>query len=256
MCDCRRCCYRLSPLFIKRRFDDNSGWLEIYLGIKIKDIPFIYRPREKAIYHGVHSLNEYELLAILIGSGIKGNSAIDIAIELLKEYFSLKNLSSIDYQELIKFKGLSRATSLKLVVAFELAKRILKEENCPKYHSSLDIAKHYQYLNSEKHETLILLILNKRNIITKEKILAVGTQDAVLISPHKIIKEVLLAEEKRFIIIHNHLDDALPSEDDLLFTTSIKNEARKFQLKMVDHIIISPLSYYSFLENNKFNNHQ
>ena len=222
------------------------------MGIKIKDIPVLYRPREKAIYHGINTLNDYELLAILIGSGIKDCSAIEIAINLLKTYFSLNNLATIDYQELIKFRGLSKATALRLVVAFDLAKRLLQKEKCFKYFCAEELAKHYQYLNNEQSEILLLLILNQNNEIIKEKVLARGTKDAVLINQQQIIKEILLAEAKRFIIIHNHLVKAYPSEDDIVVTSALKNIAKKFNMTMIDHLIISPHSYYSFKENKTF----
>lgn len=210
--------------------------------MKISDIPINLRPREKATLYGIETLSDQELLALIIGSGVRGNSAIDIADELLKTYGgSMVQLAKSSYRELEQFQGLKTSNALKLLATFEFHNRL----NSPAYkritkiEGPNDVYSRYQYLENFDQEVLVLIMLDLRMKIIKEKVLYKGTYDSFSIDVRQVIQEVILAKAKYFIIAHNHPDgETKPSSDDILTTKAIEKTAKNLGIKLIDHIII------------------
>lgn len=225
--------------------------------MKIADIPLNLRPREKAIRYGIEELSDQELLALIIGSGVKGNSALDIAGELLSSYFnSMYSLSNTNLSSLEEYTGLKKSNALRLLATFEFHHRL----NSPKYQkqeqikSADEVYLRYQYLENYEQEVLILIMLDSKNRIKQEKLLYKGTFDSFSIDVRHIIQEIILAKAKSFILIHNHPDeDKEPSGNDILATKTIENAAKNLGIKLVDHIIIFRGGFYSF---NNLNNEE
>lgn len=217
--------------------------------MKINDIPIDLRPREKAFRFGIDSLSDQELLALIIGSGVKGKSAMDIAEDLLSTYFnSMYSLSNSNLSSLEAHVGLKRAVALRLLAVFEFHHRL----NSPMYQkqetikSPEEIYLRYQYLESYDQEVLILIMLDSHNRIKQEKLLYKGTFDSFSIDVRDVIKEIILAKAKSFILIHNHPDEEpKPSEEDLVATKVIEKSASNLGIKLVDHVIIYRGGYYS-----------
>ena len=131
--------------------------------MKISDIPFNLRPREKALHYGIEELSDQELLALIIGSGGRGNSAIDIANELLKSHAnSMESLSNTNYQSLLSFLGLKKSIALRLLATFEFHKRLnsSKYKNPLKIESVHDVYFRYQNMEDLDHEELVILMLD------------------------------------------------------------------------------------------------
>jgi len=220
----------------------------------IKDIPIELRPREKAIHFGIGELSDAELLALLIGSGYKGKTAIDVAHELLSSYFnSMYSLSNTSLQSLMTHTGLKEAVALRLLAAFELHHRL----NTPKYQkqdsikSSDEVYLRYQYLENYDQEVLILIMLDSKNRIKQEKLLYKGTFDSFEIDIRQILQEIILAKAKSFILIHNHPDEeSYASDNDILSTSAIEKSAKNLGIKLIDHIIIFRGGYFSFKRNS------
>lgn len=217
--------------------------------MKISDIPEEYRPREKAIRFGIEKLSDQELLAIIIGSGGKGNSAIDISSELLKTYGnSLELLSKTDYRSLSEFTGLKQSIALRILASFELHNRLNSPNNkiIKRIESPQDVYLRYKYLENYDQEVLVLLMLDLKLRILKEKVIYQGTFESFQIEVKKIIEELILAKAKYFILIHNHPDeDNGASEEDILATKLLRKTAKSLGIKLVDHIIISKIGYSS-----------
>ena len=135
--------------------------------MKIADLPKEAKPREKAFCYGIEELDDQELLALLIGSGVKGHSAIDIAKSLLETFITLPHLSQASLNALTNQRGLNKITALKLVAAFELHKRL----NTPKYFANesirepRQIASRFRYLETLDYESVILVMLNRKKEI-------------------------------------------------------------------------------------------
>lgn len=219
---------------------------------KIKDLPIEERPREKGLRYGIDKLSNQELLAIIIGSGTKGYSALDAAHHLLNDHRGLHLLSLTPFSQLIKEKGINKATACKLLAAFELAKRFETVSQTDLWVFKEPEAVYMKYrlrMSSMDKEQLWVILLNKKNVFIKEILLFQGQNNTMGISPMEIIKEALKNEAKKFILLHNHPQGkALPSEEDIKTTRYIKNLALQFGLLLLDHIIIAQMEYYSFLE--------
>ena len=219
--------------------------------MKIRELPREIRPREKALHYGIESLSDEELLALLIASGVKGCSAMDISRDLLTTYLTLSSLANANLSSLEEHFGLSKITALKLMATFEFHNRL----NSPLYQhryligSSQDLYERYRYLENFTQEVLAIVMINKKKEIIKEKILYRGTNNDLSISPKEICLEIISSRCSQFVLIHNHPDGSTnPSEEDIYATEVIKKTADSLQIRLFDHLIIYPGGYYSFNE--------
>ena len=210
--------------------------------MRISDIPENLRPREKALRYGIEELSDQELLAIIIGSGVHGHSAIDIASELLQTYAnSLEALSNSNYQSLLGHKGLKESIALRLLATFEFHKRLISNryQKIDKIESNEQVYFRYKYLENFEQEILIILMLDLKGRIIKEKTLYKGTFDGFSINVKQIVQELILAKAKSFYLIHNHPDEeSSPSDDDIISTKVIEKAAKNLNVKLINHIVI------------------
>ena len=218
----------------------------------IKELPKLERPREKALLYGLEKLSNVELIAILIGSGTKDRSALDISYELLDTYKGIFNLSNAPFLDLTKTKGISKITAIKLGAVFEIYKRISQSEY---QETNITISQNYIYtkyskiIQGDTQEILGVIILNGNKKVIREKLLYKGTKVELSASYLEIFKEVLIADGKYFYIFHNHPEgNPYPSDKDIIFTSGLIKEAIKLKIKMIDHIIIGKNSYFSFID--------
>ncbi len=220
--------------------------------MRIKDLPKQSRPREKAIIYGIETLSDEELLAIIIGSGVKNKSAIEIADSLLKTYANLFCLSKAKLVSLKNEFGLSKISALKLEATFEFHRRLLtsKYQDLSKITSLENIYERYKNLEEHEQELLIVLMLDRYSQILKEKVLYIGTENDVSFNIKEIIIELLQTNTKKFVLVHNHPNgEKTPSEEDILSTSLIAEKTRSLNIKLIDHVIIYKGGYYSFKEN-------
>ena len=210
--------------------------------MKISDIPINLRPREKALQYGIEELSDQELLAIIIGSGVRGHSAIDIAGELLQTYaHSLEVLSNTNYQSLLGHLGLKKSIALRLLATFEFHKRLISNryQKVEKIETNEQVYFRYRNLENLDQEVLIILMLDLKHRIIKEKTLYKGTFDSFSINAKQVIQELILAKAKFFYLIHNHPDEeSTPSEEDIIATKVIEKTAKNLNVKLVNHIIV------------------
>ena len=216
---------------------------------KIKELPKYERPREKALRYGIEQLSNEELLAILLRTGTRDKSALDLAHNLNSQTCGLTNLFHTPYQALLDINGIGPSKALILSSCFELCLRYLKTlsgEVGPVELKSL-IRRYYLRLKNEEQEVLFLVTLNQRKEMVHEECLYKGNDISVDCQPNEIIKKVLLYNSKSFYLIHNHPSgNQDPSNNDALITTEIVRLSRKVDIKLEDHIIIGATGYYSF----------
>lgn len=227
------------------------------MGIKMKDIPFSDRPREKAKRYGISSLKDEELLGLIFRTGTRGYNAVELGKETLKIHNNLYYLSKEDYYGLKEIKGLDEAKICTLEAVFEIAKRIdeIKKGRIDKISDIESLAEHYSYLGDLSQEELILLVLDRTKRVIKEKTLYVGTIDSLNINFKDVLFNASIPQASYLVLIHNHPSGKLyPSDDDIVTTGLIKEKCASFGIKLYDHLIISKEGYYSFLETNKLSN--
>jgi DNA repair protein RadC len=216
----------------------------------IREMPKVERPREKLIEKGVENLKDEELLAILLRTGTKEKSALDLAKQILRK-FSKKKFQKLKYEDLIKIKGIDEAKATTILAAIELTKRILKigEETLPKIESVKDVVAQFSYLREKQREHLTALYLNARNEVVFKKHLFVGTLDANICHPREIFKYAIENNAASVILVHNHPSgDPEPSKADLEITKRIQEAGKIMGIDLLDHIIISKNKIFSFKE--------
>jgi DNA repair protein RadC len=216
----------------------------------IREMPKVERPREKLIEKGVENLKDEELLAILLRTGTKEKSALDLAKQILRK-FSKKKFQKLNYEDLIKIKGIDEAKATTILAAIELTKRILKigEETLPKIESVKDVVAQFSYLREKQREHLTALYLNARNEVVFKKHLFVGTLDANICHPREIFKYAIENNAASVILVHNHPSgDPEPSKADLEITKRIQEAGKIMGIDLLDHIIITKNKIFSFKE--------
>jgi DNA repair protein RadC len=216
----------------------------------IREMPKVERPREKLIEKGTENLKDEELLAILLRTGTKEKSALDLAKQILRK-FSKKKFQKLKYEDLIKIKGIDEAKATTILAAIELTKRILKigEETLPKIESIKDVVAQFSYLREKQREHLTALYLNARNEVVFKKHLFVGTLDANICHPREIFKYAIENNAASIILVHNHPSgDPEPSKADLEITKRIQEAGKIMGIDLLDHIIITKNKIFSFKE--------
>ena len=226
---------------------------------KVNELPLLDRPREKALYYGIETLADHELLALLIGSGSKDSSAIDIAYFMLRDNKGLNNLANRPLLDLENYKGMGKAKAIKLSAAFEIAKRFQNKkyeekevisDSGPIYHRMKRLLGYTEFPNQE---VVYLVILDNKKKIVHQVNLYKGTERSVNVSSTQIIQQVIIHSGSFFYIVHNHPSGILePSDEDLFFTTNLLKECSRFGVVMLDHLIISHQGYYSFTKHKVF----
>lgn len=217
---------------------------------KILDLEVLQRPREKALLHGMQCLSNVELIAIIIRSGTKNCSALELAQIIIKEYGSLKNLLGSDIYQLMKIKGIKKAKALELAAMIELIKRSSREDKnnlLPINNAQVayDLVK--DEIQSDKQEKFIVLFLNIKLHVIKKEILFIGGECSSLVDPNLIFKKALICGAKKLICLHNHPSgNSIPSNEDISITNKIRNIGQLMNIELIDHIIIGHNDYFSF----------
>lgn len=216
---------------------------------KIKDLPLRQRPREKALYYGIGSLSEVELLALLIGKGTSKDSALSLASKLLERHVSIQNLYRVTDHKLLMMPGIGEIKALTIQAIFELNKRLIFMEDAKKdnvYDQTKVVASYQNKIGRLQKETLYLLALNKRNMIISEKQLYLGNENGFLLDTKEVIRELLLSNAERYILIHNHPSGHVePSVNDIETTSKLATISAKFGVSLYDHLIIGANSFFS-----------
>ena len=229
---------------------------------KIQDLASIDKPREKAERFGIDSLKDDELLALIIDFGTVGHSSLDIARDLLDDCHYLNELLYKPKQYFLSFKGLKTAKALKLMAVLEIAKRVSEKQRLI-YEEKTVITSDSLYqrysitLAKMAQEVLVIVILNKNKQIIYERILYQGDDSNIGINCRDILRLLMIHNGYYFYLIHNHPNNTLfPSELDVTFTRRIREKAKLFNVKLIDHLIISQSGYYSFLHQRLFDERQ
>lgn len=209
------------------------------------------RPREKLFSKGASALSDSELLAILINTGNKNKSAVELAKEVLAlGKNNLNELGKFSVHDLMKIKGIGEAKAIALCAALELGRRRHASQSLLKsvIKSSNDIAEYLRItLKDNQAEMFAVVFLNKANKINSFEIISKGGITGTVADPRIILKKALQADATSLVLCHNHPSGSLkPSKADEELTAKIKEAAKYFDIRLMDHIIVSEEGYYSF----------
>lgn len=225
-----------------------------YYHTKIKEWPEDERPREKLLNRGTQALSDAELLALFIGSGTGGVTAVDVAKRLLVEYQNLGGLASAGAAELSRMKGIGPARAARILAAFELGRRVegCSSETRPRVRTPSDVARLYApKLRDLKRETFRVLLLDSGNRIRRDVIVSEGTLNASLVHTREVFKPAIDHLAAGIILLHNHPSgEARPSREDREITRQLVHSGKIMGIPVMDHIILAGNGYYSFAESN------
>jgi len=222
----------------------------------IKDWAAEDRPREKLLEKGLGSLSNAELLAILLGSGIRNQSALELArITLNQVENNLNELGKMDVFMLQKTKGIGKARAIIIIAALELGRRRTKSEiiNRKQISSSKDVYELFQPLLADlHHEEFWILLLNRSNRIIEKVKISQGGITGTIIDVRIILKHAIEKLSTSIVLCHNHPSGNLnPSESDCMITKKIKEAGCYLDIPVIDHIIVCNSSYYSFADEGR-----
>ncbi|MCD9066398.1 DNA repair protein RadC [Staphylococcus pasteuri] len=220
--------------------------------MKIKEMATSEKPRERLLTYGTDTLSNSELLAILINTGRKGFSSIDIANELLSHTSSLKDLKKLSIKDLIKVKGIGYYKAITLKAAFELGERMNRLSHhesvkitCPSDVADLMMSK----LKDLEKEHFYVLLLNSKNVVIKQKCVFIGTLNSSIIHPREIFNVAIKESCNAMIVVHNHPSgDVTPSEEDINTTFRLRECGVILGIHLLDHIIIGDNQFTSLVE--------
>ena len=224
------------------------------MSLKITDWAVEDRPREKLIQKGTASLSDAELLAILLNSGTKDKSAVDLGRELLGIVNNnLNALGKLTISDLKKLHGIGTARAVTIAAALELGRRrkFAEGPEVPQIKCSKDVADIFQPLLSDLlHEEFWILFLNRSNRVINRMKLSQGGISGTVTDVRMVMKKAIEYLSSGIIVCHNHPSGNLnPSESDSKITQKIKEAGNLMDIQLLDHLIISDKDYYSFADN-------
>ncbi len=215
-------------------------------GLLIKELPYHERPRERLVAEGPDALKPSDLIAILLRTGTKGASAIEIGKELMAKYQTLDNLSRAKVPDLCQVKGVGRDKAVTLVAAFTLAREMAKEMRAGS--PTLDTPERIAELLREESRVCeveqfrVVLLNTRRKLISIEKI-SQGTLDTILVHPRDVFKPAIAANAAALVLVHNHPSgDPAPSEADIKVTRDLIRAGQLLKIDVLDHVIIGRAS--------------
>ena len=223
----------------------------------VKELPLDDRPREKLLMRGAQSLSDAELVAILLRTGKKGKSVIEIARELINSEGNLAMLATKTVDSLQKISGIGKDKAATLAAAFELSRRILSQPKWfvnKKITSPQDIAEIFiPILRDDNKEKFIVVCLNSANKIIKHETISIGNLNSSVVHPREVFKVAIDNSSASIILIHNHPSgNPEPSSEDIRITKKIVETGKIMEIPVFDHLIIAGETYTSFVEKRLF----
>ena len=222
---------------------------------RMKDLPQEVRPYEKCIMYGAATLSDAELLAVLLRTGSKDESSINLAYRILSECAGDDNLAALcrlGPDKLCKIKGIGKVKAVQILCSIELGKRLMtaeRKENLSLLHPQEVAAYFMPRMKDAKKETVWVLLLDGKCRVLHEEKIYEGTVKSSLISPREVFILALEKEAVYLFLLHNHPSgDPTPSNDDFVMTNRIKESGRLLGIELLDHIIIGDQNYISFIE--------
>ena len=218
---------------------------------KIHDLPKEERPRERLVKFGEQALSAQELLQLILGRGIAGESVTVTAQKLLTRFGSLQKLAEASIEELSSIKGIGLAKATQIKAVFEIGRRFSTQTAPYKSKELTDPEKVYKLIKSKlkdyHKEHFYMIALNSRNHSIAE--ISIGSLNSSIVHPREVFSEAIKNKAASVIFVHNHPSgDPEPSEDDLEITKQLAKAGKILGIEMIDHIITTKTNFISFKE--------
>lgn len=214
----------------------------VYSPLMVRDMPVTERPRERLRQEGAGKLSNAELIAILLRTGVQGESVLNLAQRLLSKFHGLAGLARASFGELCEEKGLSEAKACQVLAAIELGQRVAKlaPEQGDAVRSPQDVARlllgEMSFLDQEH---LRVVLLNTRNQVLRVHEVYVGNVNTSVVRIAEVLRPAIRENCPALIVVHNHPSgDPTPSEEDVLITRQIVEAGKLMDIEVLDHIII------------------
>ena len=215
----------------------------------IHDLPKDERPRERLVRFGEQVLSAQELLQLILGRGVAGESVAVTAQKLLAQFGSLQKLAEASIEELSSIKGIGLAKAAQIKAAFEIGRRLSTQAPTYKSKELTDPEKVYRLIKSKlkdyHKEHFYIIALNSRGHSIAE--VSVGSLNASVVHPREVFAEAIRNKAASVVFVHNHPSgDPEPSEDDLLLTKKLVESGKILGIEVFDHIIVVKDGFFSF----------
>lgn len=218
----------------------------------IKEMPIEERPREKLISYGESRLSNSDLIAILLGSGIKGRTALELAADLLYQTGGINHLSDRSINELLLVKGIGTSKAARLVAAFEIGRRAVdfSPGDKVKFNSPDQVADYLRpRLSSLKQEVFLAVMLDVKSQVIKIEEISRGSLSRSIVHPREVFKAAVKASAAGIIVGHNHPSgNPNPSSEDIQVTKKLIEAGEIMGINLLDHVIIGENKYLSLRE--------
>jgi len=223
----------------------------------IHDLPASERPRERLQKFGAEALSAQEILAVIMGRGIAGESVMVTAQRLLSQFGSLKGIAGASLEELARVRGIGLAKAAQIKAAFELTSRLEGYQDSEKTETVKTpedvIALVRSRLKGKKKEYFLALLLDTRNQLIRVAEISVGSLDSSIVHPREVFKEAVSASAASVIFAHNHPSgDPEASEDDINLTKRLAEAGEIMGIDVLDHVIIGDRKYLSLKREGLF----
>lgn len=216
------------------------------VSMKITAIPSSDRPREKILSSGPESLTDSELLALLLGFGIKGTNVLELSQTILTQFGGIKGLSSMDKATLSRIRGIGKGKGCLLLALGEICKR------CASLYSPDSIDGTLRYLQSSigASEAAYVLVIDGKGRVMQSRLIGKGSSFQIELSVTEILRVAVSAGALRYVLVHFHTSGSpFPSSEDVKMTKSLMLSSNKVHITLLDHIILSSDGRFSFAEN-------
>ena len=218
---------------------------------KIPEMPFEKRPRERLIESGPDVLKNFELLAIILGTGYRGEDVLTLASRILQEYGSKAITKERSVNRLMDELGIPKVKSCQIIACFEIGRRFFMEDTgkMPTIRDAEDVYEYLKEMSKFKKEQFRGLYLNSRNKLIYDEVISLGTLNANLVHPREVFQPAVEFSAAAIILAHNHPSgDPEPSEDDLEITKRLVEASKIMGLEILDHLIIGGNKFVSLKE--------
>ncbi|MFM2134552.1 MAG: hypothetical protein RL156_1833 [Bacteroidota bacterium] len=209
-------------------------------------------PSQRLRLHGAHTLSDAEIVAILVGSGTRGRSALDVARNLLEKFGDLPGLLSRDISELASIHGIAGMKAVRLIAALECSRRLRVAPFTARQviRTPEDVASYYiPLLRGAMRESFRVLLLNSANQVYRESIVSEGSLNSSLVHPREVFRTAITDTAASLILLHNHPSgNTEPSREDRAITHQLCEAGKIVNIKILDHVIIAGETYTSFSE--------
>ena len=223
----------------------------------VRDLPANERPRERLLKLGSEALSAQEVLALILGRGVKGESVIDTSHKLIRRFGSLKGVANASVEELTQSKGVGPAKAAQIKAALELSRRLEADAGDrpkPVLKSPDDVAAEVRrQLKGKKKEHFVVLCLDTRNRLIGSRLVSIGSLDTSIVHPREVFREAVSSCAASVIFAHNHPSgDPEPSKEDIELTRRLAKAGEIMGIGVLDHLIVCDNNHVSLKARNLF----